>query len=61
MSSYLMVDQGLTWLQMDCSRIFGGVEARCLALHPYQPVVAVVRVHFLSYQSQGQELLKYIA
>lgn len=34
---------------MDCSRIFGGVEARCLALHPCQPVVAVVRLYFSTF------------
>ena len=36
------VMNGKPRLQMDCLRIFGGVEARCLALHPCQPVVAVV-------------------
>lgn len=38
---------GMPRLQMDCLRIFGGVEARCLALHPCQPVVAVVRLMLL--------------
>ena len=38
------MSEGIPNVQMDSSRIFGGVEARCVALHPCQPVVAVVRL-----------------
>ena len=30
--------------QMDTARLFGGVQARCVAMHPRQATVAVVRL-----------------
>ena len=35
---------------MDSARLFGGVEARCVTLHPRQATVAVVRVGPLKVQ-----------
>jgi hypothetical protein len=51
------MSKGMPYVQMDSSRIFGGVDARCVTLHPWQPVVAVVRLRYLHFNDcSGQDV-----